>query len=197
MTQFWDKRYGTDEYIYGTGANDFFADNIKQLKPGYLLDLGAGEGRNAVFAAKLGWDVVAVDQSKEAQRKSMAMAKKEGVELQYHRLDVQFLDLQENAYDAAGIIFLHLPPEERKIFHQRVYELLKPGGTLIMEAFNKDQLKYGTAGPGDKDMLYSKADLENDFKHFTKLSINPMVRKLREGNKHNGEASVLQVKAVK
>lgn len=197
MTTFWDERYGTNEYVYGTEANDFFADNIRQVKPGYLLDLGAGEGRNAVFAAKLGWDVVAVDQSEEAQRKSMAMAKKEGVELQYHRLDVQFLDLQENAYDAAGIIFLHLPPAKRKTFHQRVYELLKPGGILIMEAFNKDQLKYRTGGPKNADMLYTKKMLEADFKDFSKLKVTQKVRYLKEGGHHNGEASVIQVKAVK
>ncbi|MEA3448644.1 MAG: hypothetical protein U9Q98_09405 [Bacteroidota bacterium] len=67
----WNKRFDTE-------ANDYFKHKIQQLTPGYLLELGAGEDRNAVFAASQGWDVVAVDQSKVAQRKSMAMAKKKG-----------------------------------------------------------------------------------------------------------------------
>ncbi|MFO7879312.1 MAG: class I SAM-dependent methyltransferase [Bacteroidota bacterium] len=197
MKTFWDKRYGSDEYVYGTEANDFFAEEINKLKPGYLMEAGAGEGRNAVYAARLGWDVVAIDQSQAGMEKTIALAEKAGTELQFHLLDLEHLDLQENAYDAIGMIFLHLTPEARKIFHQKLYTFLKPGGTLIMEAFSKDQLKYGTGGPTSPDKLYTKAMLKEDFQDFSKLRIKQKVRHLKEGGHHDGKASVLQVVAVK
>ena len=197
MKTFWDDRYDTDEYVYGTEANEFFAGEINKLKPGYLMEAGAGEGRNAVYAAGLGWDVVAIDQSETGMGKTIALAEKAGVKLQFHLLDVQQLDLQENAYDAIGMIFLHLPPEERKILHENLYRFLKPGGTLIMEAFDKEQLKYGTGGPKNGGMLYTKQMLKSDFSNFSKVKITQTVRQLKEGAHHDGEASVLQVVAVK
>jgi ubiquinone/menaquinone biosynthesis C-methylase UbiE len=197
MKTFWDDRYDTDEYVYGTEANEFFAAEINKLKPGYLMEAGAGEGRNAVYAARMGWDVVAIDQSETGLAKTMALAEKADVDLQFHRLDVEHLDLQENAYDAVGMIFLHLPPEARKTLHHKLYRFLKPGGTLIMEAFSKEQVKYDTGGPKNPEMLYSKEMLEEDFRDFSKLKIHKKTRHLKEGNHHDGEAAVLQIVAVK
>ncbi len=193
----WDKRFDTESYVYGTEVNDFFKHEIQKLNPGYLLDLGAGEGRNAVYAACLGWDVVAVDQSKVAQQKTMRLAKSHNVQLQYHLLDINHFDFDDNAFDAVGMIFLHLPPDIRKTIHNELYRTLKPGGTLIMEAFDKSQLKYGTGGPKNPDMLYSTEDLKRDFMHFSRLSITHKLRTINEGKHHVGEASVIQVKAVK
>ena len=197
MKHLWDKRYASEEYIYGTDANDFFAEELKKIKPGYLLEAGAGEGRNAVYAASLGWDVTAVDQSEKAMEKTMSLAKKQDIEIQYHLVDINDLDLQENCFDAISVIYLHLEPENRKVFHKKVYDMLKPGGVLIMESFSKEQLKFNTGGPKNPDMLYSEEILKNDFKDFTDLKIKTVERELKEGAHHNGTASCIQVLGVK
>lgn len=197
MKNFWDKRYASEEYVYGTEANDFFAEELKKLKPGYILEAGAGEGRNAVFAASLGWDVMAVDQSEKAKEKTKALSNNQDIEIQYHLVNINDLDLHENSFDAISSIFLHLEPNNRKEFHKKVYDMLKPGGTLIMEAFSKEQLKYKTGGPGNPDMLYSEDMLKNDFKDFSELKTKTVEKELKEGEHHNGKASCIQVLAIK
>ncbi|MDA3820914.1 MAG: class I SAM-dependent methyltransferase, partial [Candidatus Delongbacteria bacterium] len=132
-----------------------------------------------------------------AQQKTMRLAETYNVQLQYHLLDVNHFDFEDNMFDAVGMIFLHLPPMVRKNIHNELFRTLKLGGVLIMEAFDKSQLKYGTGGPKNPDMLYSPEVLKKDFVHFSRLNIRHTLRKINEGTHHVGEASVIQVKAVK
>ena len=78
MKQFWDERYGDDEYAYGTKPNTWFAEQLARMAQGRLLLPAEGEGRNAVYAAKLGWEVTAFDISAAGRDKAMRLAEKHG-----------------------------------------------------------------------------------------------------------------------
>ena len=144
MREMWNKRFSSEEYVYGTEPNKFFAEQISKLKPGKILFLGEGEGRNAVHAAKLGWEVHAVDYSDSAKTKSLKLAEKENVELNYLVSDVTEYNPAEKSFDAVVIIYLHLNEENRKAVHQNIVKALKPTGKIILEVFDKKQIEHKT-----------------------------------------------------
>jgi len=192
-SNFWDERYSFEEYVYGTEPNQFFKEQIDKFSfPGKLLMPGEGEGRNAVYAAKLGWRVDAFDQSIKAQEKALRLAKENKMNINYQVTDLTKFDTEKNKYDAAAIIFVHFNSEERSVFHQRIMDSLKPGGKLIFESFSKNQIGKNSGGPQDLDMLSSLEDIKKDFNEMRTILLEENNVMLNEGDKHNGEASVIR-----
>jgi len=190
--EFWNERFSTDKYIYGKNPNKFFKEQIDQLKPGRLLLLGEGEGRNSVYAAIKGWEVDAVDFSQTAKEKALRLAKKNNVNINYAISNLADFTPRENCYDAIGLIFIHLKPGSRKIVHKRIVNSLKNTGLIILEAFEKEQLGKSSGGPQDEEMLYSKEELEYDFKALKIHLLKKETVLLDEGDKHKGDASVIK-----
>jgi SAM-dependent methyltransferase len=197
MKAFWDERYSSEDYIYGTEPNLFFKQEITKLEPGKILLPAEGEGRNAVFAAKLGWKVVAFDSSKEAIKKAMKLAKDEGVTFDYLESDLSKMNLSSNYFDCIGLIYVHLPPETRASIHSQLLEYLKPAGKLIVECFSKKQIKNLSGGPKSLEMLYSADLLESDFNKMNKVTITEESINLQEGRFHSGKADVIRLIATK
>jgi cyclopropane fatty-acyl-phospholipid synthase-like methyltransferase len=192
-SNFWDERYSFEEYVYGTEPNQFFKEQIDKFSsPGILLMPGEGEGRNAVYAAKLDWQVDAFDQSINAQKKALRLAKKNEKNINYQVTDVTKFYTEKNKYDAAAIIFVHFNSEERTIFHHKIINSLKPGGKLILESFSKSQFGKKSGGPQALEMLYSLEDVMNDFKEIKTILLEEKNVILNEGDKHSGEASVIR-----
>ena len=192
MKEFWNERYSVEEYVYGREANAFFREQLQQLEPGKLLLPGEGEGRNAVYAATLGWDVYAFDVSEAGQSKAFRLAAEMGVSIQYtlaHYLEYNNHGLQ---FDAIGLFFTHQPTSMRKAFHRRLPEMLAPGGTLIMEMFHKDQVHRNTGGPGNVDFLVNEQEVRADFGTLEEQVLSEKVRPLDEGPFHQGDAVVVQ-----
>jgi len=195
--EFWDERYSSIEFVYGTEPNIFFKDELDKLKTGNILLLGEGEGRNAVYAAANGWNVDAVDFSKIAKEKALKLAEENSVGINYEITDLSEYKPKSNYYDAAAIIFLHLNPKIRSDVHSKVVDSLKPGGTLFLEVYEKEQLGKDSGGPQNIDMLYSKEELRNDFVNMNIIVLEKKIITLNESNQHNGEAVVLRLIAVK
>lgn len=194
---FWDERYSTEEFIYGKEPNKFFKECLEKLKPGKLFLPGEGEGRNAVFAAKLGWQVEAVDQSIIARSKALNLADENNVKINYSVCEINNYEFKVNYYDAVAIIFFHLPFDIRTAIHKKIVNSLKDGGIIILEMFNKDQLGRDSGGPQDYNMLYSTDDIERDFSSLRTLLLENKVITLNEGAKHSGEASVIRYVGIK
>ncbi|MCX6150783.1 MAG: class I SAM-dependent methyltransferase [Ignavibacteriales bacterium] len=197
MEKFWNERYSTEEFVYGKEPNEFFKQEIEKLNPGNLLLIGEGEGRNAVYAAKLGWQVDAVDFSESAKRKALILAKENDVVLNYNVQNLIDFVPVENYYDAVGIIYLHLEEELRKAVHKKIFKALKKDGALILEVFEKEQIKYSSGGPKDVALLYSLEDIvvdfiDLDFKKLSKESLN-----INEGKHHLGKAAVIRFVGIK
>ncbi len=194
---FWNSRYSEREFAYGTDPNEFFKEQIDKIIPGRAIFLGEGEGRNAVYAAKLGWQVDAVDFSSSAKDKALKLAKENNVKINYAVSDLNDYDFKENDYDLVVMIFLHLPLELRtSIFSKSILSLNK-NGRLLIEAFSKEQINNISGGPRSIDLLYS----ENDVLSLTNdLRIETMESKsiqLDEGKHHKGKADVIRFVGVK
>jgi SAM-dependent methyltransferase len=194
---FWNARYEDEAYAYGTTPNVYFRRQLDQLPPGRLLLLAEGEGRNAVYAARQGWQVTAVDFSDEARAKAQRLAVAQGVHLDYQVADLTSLSWQQpGAYDAIGLIYVHLPPPARLAVHAAAARSLAPGGHLILEAFSPRQLGLPSGGPKSAELLYEPAELAQDFAGLQLLENQELGVVLREGTFHAGPAQVVRLLAA-
>lgn len=197
MNDFWNQRYAEPEYAYGISPNSFFAEELKQLSAGKILLPAEGEGRNAVFAAKQGWQVFAFDSSEAGKIKAMDLAIKEDVIINYEIAGFENYQPKNKLFDCIGLIFVHMPRETRMLFHKRIIEWLKPGGKLILQAFSKEQITENSGGPKSIDMLYSIEELQADFRGLAKLDIRYHDEILDEGKYHQGKAKLINLIAFK
>jgi len=197
MNEFWETRYKSPSYAYGTKPNEFFKECIDKLKPGRLLLPAEGEGRNAVYAALRGWAVDAFDYSPIAREKALKLAGEACIIIQYETSTLQNFTAPANTYDLIGLIYAHMPSTDRRTVHQRLVSFLKPSGYLVLEAFHKEQLGRQSGGPQNPDMLYSRTDLLEDFKELEILKAEETYIDLREGAYHNGSACVIRLIARK
>jgi 2-polyprenyl-3-methyl-5-hydroxy-6-metoxy-1,4-benzoquinol methylase len=193
----WNSRYAALEYVYGKEPNSFFKQQLAGLPAGKILLPGEGEGRNAVFAAKAGWTVDVIDQSETGQSKALLLAQENGVAINYIVSGIDDLHLKELEYDAVGLLYLHFNYEEREGIHKKFLKALKPGGTLIFEAFAKEQIKNTSGGPKDVDLLYSLEDIIEDFIDFDITVFTKETIALDEGNGHQGNAVVIRFSGKK
>ncbi len=197
MENFWNERYKSPEYIYGETPNKYFQEKLLKLKPGRILLPAEGEGRNAVFAARMGWEVFAFDYSHQAMKKAQQLADKQNVKIHYQVADFAHVSYEEESFDAIAVIFAHFAPEEKMEFLQKMTSLLKPGGIFIMEVFSKIQLKYQkinptSGGPKHPDMLYDTEELKPWTSDFLIHELTEKEVELLEGSHHAGLASVIR-----
>ncbi|HEX2404019.1 MAG TPA: class I SAM-dependent methyltransferase, partial [Acidimicrobiia bacterium] len=123
----WDERYRGHEHLWSVTPNLFVADRLGGAPPGRGLDLAAGEGRNAIWLASLGWDMTAVDFSEVAVDK--ARAQSEAVD--FVVADVRTWE-PEQGFDLVLIAYLHLTPPDYETVVRRVENWLSPGGELFL-----------------------------------------------------------------
>ncbi len=200
IKEFWDKRFEADEFIYSENPNQFVKSFVENApKTGKILFTAEGEGRNAVFAARNDWTVFACDFSESGQKKALRLAAKNNVSIDYQLLDLNDIltHYPMESFDVIAVVFNHFPPEMRQKFHASLPSLLKKGGKIIMEVFNKRQLPKTSGGPKREDMLYSKALLVADFADMTMEYLEETKIILNEGAFHQGEAEVVRMIAVK
>lgn len=202
MKHFWNERFGGEEYVYGMEPNQFFADQLvngtlEAREPGRMLLPMEGEGRNAVFAARHGWRVDAYDYSDSARHKAMRLAESAGVRISYEIMDMTNPGFRQKSYDAAGLIYAHLPRDDRIKFHKAVENALAPGGVIILEAFHTLQQHNTSGGPGNPDMLYSADVLRNDFAGMHFIMLDETKTSLQEGEGHRGKADVVRAVIAK
>ena len=193
---FWDARYEAEAYAYGTEPNAYFQRQLEALPPGRLLLLAEGEGRNAVYAARKGWQVTAVDFSDEGRAKALRLAGSQEMHLDYQMADLTALTWQRPGYyDAIGLIYVHLPPATREAVHAAAATSLAPGGHLMLEAFGPRQLGLSSGGPRAAELLYDPGLLATDFAGLTLLENHELGVVLDEGSFHAGPASVVRLLA--
>ncbi len=195
MSEFWNKKFGSEEYLYGIEPNQFLKERCELIKPNSkILCLGEGEGRNATFLAQ-NCRVVAIDSSIEGQRKALNLAKNRNVEIDYRLMDISEWKGSEDHFDAIISTYFHLEYPLREIVFEKIAFSLKHSGVFIGEFFSLNQLNYKSGGPKDETLLY-------DIEFFYNISQNhplSIVRlaeeevNLSEGIGHKGLASVIRV----
>lgn len=193
----WDERYAKGEYFYGTEPNTFLAEHTKLLT-GPVLSLAEGEGRNAVFLASRGLEVLGVDSSSVGLAKAQRLAATKGVTIQTEVADLATYDLPAAHFGSVISIFAHLPGALRQRLYPLVERSLKPGGLLLLEAYTLAQLPKSTGGPKDPDLLMSAAGLRNEFPHLEVILARELDRDIAEGgHRAGGLGSVVQFIARK
>jgi len=195
--QRWNDRYTEKTYAYGEAPNEYLKAQLDILKVGKILLGAEGEGRNAVYAAKLGWEVFAFDISEEGKKKALQLAEKNKVNLSYQVGQLPDLDFQAEQFDVIALIYAHFPPEIKSQYHQLLNNYLKKGGIVIVEAFGKNHLTYReenpkVGGPNHLDFLFSTQELQNDFANYEIIELEEKVIELQEGLYHNGKGSVVR-----
>jgi SAM-dependent methyltransferase len=195
---FWNERYSGDELAYGAAPNEFLSSMAGRLPTsGDALDIGAGEGRNALFLASRGLNVLAVDQSDAGMQKAQRLAGERGLALRTQVMDLQEFDAERNSFDVISSIFVHLPRALRAAVHKRARAWLKPGGVFLLEAYAPDQIERSTGGPKDPSLLASLDVILGELDGLEIEHQAALVRNVCEGRFHTGEASVVQVLARK
>lgn len=194
----WNKKYSTEEYVYGTARNDFLAASVAGRSVGKVFSIGEGEGRNACFLASLpGSDVHCIDASEVGVSKTLKLASEQGVLVHATQGFLEDLVLEPNSIDTFVSIFCHTVPEVRSRVHRMAQDALRPGGMFILEAYTPQQVAFGTGGPKVENLLLTESQLKSDFDRMDFLVLREIERDVREGILHTGHAAVLQCLALK
>ncbi|MEJ2375448.1 MAG: class I SAM-dependent methyltransferase [Pseudolabrys sp.] len=193
--QRWEERFAKPGYIFGTAPNKFLEDHAHLLKKGQkALAIADGEGRNGVFLAEQGLDVLSVDFSPIARDKARKLAKERGVTLRIEQVDIIEWDWPPEVFDVVAAIFFQFcpPPERDKIF-AGIKKTLKPGGLLLLEGYGPKQLEYKTGGPPFLENLYTRELLEKAFADFSQIDVRAYDAEIDEGPGHSGMSALVDL----
>lgn len=193
----WNDRFSKTEFVYGELPNEYFKEQLDKLPVGQILLPAEGEGRNGVYAAKLGWQVSAFDISEQGRAKALKLAEKNQVTLDYQVGELHTLNYTPKQFDVLALIFAHFPADIKSRMHKALSPYVRTGGTLIFEAFSKNHLQYNSnnesvGGPKELAMLFSKQELLADFPDYDVLELEEEVIHLNEGPYHSGIGSVIR-----
>ena len=198
---FWDARYRELELAYGDAPNDFLVSVADRLpERGRVLCLAEGQGRNAVWLAERGHRVFAVDQSVVGLARAHSLASARGVTIDTEMADLADIDPGEAEWDAVVSVFAHTAADVRRALHRRVVRALRPGGAFVLEAYTPEQTARDTGGPSGeaaRDICMTADGLRAELDGLRFEVLRETERAVHEGLYHTGEASVVQVLAVK
>lgn len=195
----WNERYAGEHYHFGTEPNAFLVSQQSLLKPGMsCLAVADGEGRNGVWLAELGLDVLSVDSSPVALEKAKRLAVQRGVELRIEQADLLSWDWPENRYDVVvGIFIQFVGPELRGQLFDGLKRSLKPGGLLLLQGYTPRQLEYKTGGPSQVENLYTEDLLRESFADMEVPHLAEHESFISEGTGHHGMSALIDLVAQK
>ena len=195
----WDERYTGDTFLFGTAPNAFLLTQQHRLPAhGAALAVADGEGRNGVWLAEQGLDVLAVDASDVGLAKSRRLAAERNVSMAWELADLSNWDFGRERFDVIAAIFIQFadPALRTRLFASMV-AALKPGGVLLLEGYRPEQLGYGTGGPSEVANLYTEAMLREAFAELTIEHLAAYDAAIHEGNGHHGMSALIDLVARK
>jgi SAM-dependent methyltransferase len=160
----WDRRYAGADLVWGVGPNRIVEAELGGLAPGSAVDVGCGEGRNALWLATRGWRATGLDFSPVAIERGRRLAAEAGVSdrATFEVCDVVGGDWPPGPFDAVVLAYLQLPAAQRRIVLRKAAEVLAPDGVLLVVAHDASNIAEGTGGPQDPEVLYTAADVVGD-----------------------------------
>lgn len=183
----WNERFKKRGFVLGKEPNVFLKKKIHLFPKGKALDLASGEGRNAVFLAQKGFEVDALDISKEGLKKAIKLAREKGVKINFIRVDLDQYDIGREKYDLIiNFYFLkrHLIP--------KIKRGLKKGGKVLFETYTLEHRTLGGSGPKQAKYFLKPNELLRLFKDFQILFYREGI--FKEGGKRKAIASLIAEK---
>jgi SAM-dependent methyltransferase len=194
----WETRFSASGYAFGKEPNAFLKAQAHQLpRSGTALSVADGEGRNGVWLAEQGLDVLTIDFAPAGLAKAQALAAERGVKLRTELADVTNWRWPQAAFDVIAAIFIFVEPPERPAFFANLKRALKPGGLLLMQGYRPEQLTYRTGGPPNAERMYTRTILEQGFGDMAQLDISEHDSAIREGTAHVGMSALIDLVARK
>lgn len=184
----WNQRYEQSELVWGAAANRVLVSEVGTRVPGRALDLGCGEGRNAVWLASQGWTVTGVDFSEVGLEKARRLAEALGVPVEWELADLRTSTPAAGTYDLVLVLYLHLPADERRSVHAAAAAALRAGGAILVVGHDESNLADGYGGPQDPSILFTPEDVVDDL---AGLSVVKAERVVRPVSTDNGERSAI------
>jgi SAM-dependent methyltransferase len=189
----WDERYAASDLVWSVGPNQFVEAECADLPPGRALDLAAGEGRNAIWLARRGWEVTAVDFSRVALDKGRTLAGSptgSGAEIEWVCADATSWS-RRDSYDLVVVAYLQLPAAQRRAAVQAGFAALRPGGTFLLVGHDTTNLTEGTGGPQDVSVLMTAQDVLDDLEgeELEVVRAERVERIVTGADEHGGETA--------
>ncbi len=199
MASMWDERYSGEEYLFGTDPNAFLVSQQHLLRPGMsCLAVADGEGRNGVWLAQQGLQVLSVEASGVALEKAKQLAQARNVEIEFEQADLERWQWGENRFDVVAAIFIQFAgPALRAQMFDNIKRCLKPGGLLLLQGYTPRQLVYKTGGPPVAENMYTEALLQEHFADMTWLHFAEHDSTIQEGAGHYGMSALIDLVARK
>lgn len=141
--EFWDERYGSEDRVWSGKPNPQLVDRIAGLRPGRALDVGCGEGADAIWLAEQGWDVTALDVSQIALDKAAAHAEQSGVTITWRQTDLDGWAGEPGAYDLVSAQFMYLPQPALAELYRALGDSVASGGTLLLVGHHPIDHRHG------------------------------------------------------
>ena len=195
----WDERYSIDGYLFGTEPADFLVAHAHLIEvPSRVLVVADGEGRNSVYLAQLGHDVLAMDASPVGVAKARQLAVDRDVTVDFRVADIMTWDWAPDAYDAVVAIFIQfLTPEQWPAVFDGMQRTLRPGGRLFLHGYRPEQVALGTGGPPDPAHMYTEEMLRDAFGAMDVERLESFDAVIEEGVGHSGGSALIDLIATK
>lgn len=196
----WDERFAkAEDYLFGREPNRFLAAQAHRLSAGQrVLCLADGEGRNGVFLASRGLDVLSVDLSPVALEKARRLAAERGVTMHFEEANLATWSWPTASFDAVvGIFFQFAGPSTRARIFEGIKGALRPGGLLLLQGYRPEQIAYKTGGPPDPDNMYTESLLRAAFGDMEILHLRAHDEPIQEGTAHAGMSALIDLVARK
>ncbi|ALX49108.1 class I SAM-dependent methyltransferase [Lentibacillus amyloliquefaciens] len=189
----WDNSFSDEDFVYGERENVFIHDTSGIIPDHSKVGCFAeGEGRNAVYLAKLGHDVTTYDQSTIGLEKTKKLASQNQVDVETVQINLTNEKVNTDQFDAAIMVFGHVRKQDQPFLMDNMMDSVKPGGYVMFEVYSDDQLNYQTGGPPALNMLYDPADILDWIKNYKCIHFYYGEATRDEGKRHVGLGHVIQ-----
>lgn len=178
----WNERYNQKGSVWGAAPNQFVADRLADLEPSRILDLGCGQGRNAIWLAARGHTVTAVDVSDVAIEQATELAADAGVSVEFVAADLAAWEPRAAAFDLVLLAYIQAPEATRRVLHRKAAEALAPGGVVFIIAHHKENLERGIGGPPSAEVLFDEDEIAGDFAGFVIEENTKVLRRVDRGD---------------
>jgi len=192
---FWNGRFASASYVFGTRPAAFLADNADHIPPrSRVLVPADGEGRNSVFLAEMGHRVVATDIAEQGIAKARKLAEARRVSVEFRQVDLQGWQWPDAEFHAVVAVFIQFaPPALRDEIFAGMKRAVRPGGVVLLHGYTPKQLEYRTGGPQAVEQLYTEKLLQDAFADWELVRLEAYERELDEGEGHKGCSAIIDM----